>query len=154
MSVPRRFGTRRAQMIDVRHSGQRLRMVALVAILVSCSGSAWAAEKAAAAKTFRSPKAAAEALLGAVQNEDAAAAMAIRGPEGKEIVFAGDPTAARGARKMFVEAAQQQTVLMPLSKTLVFLEVGPDAWPFPIPIVKGAKGWFFDTAAGKEELLS
>lgn len=141
-------------MIDVRHSGRQLGIATLVAILVSCSGSAWAAEKAATAKTFPSPKAAAEALLGAVKNEDAPAAMAILGPEGKEIVFSGDPTADRGARKMFVEAAEQQTVLMPMSKTVTFLEVGPDAWPFPIPIVKGAKGWFFDTAAGKEELLS
>ena len=140
-------------MIDVRHTGRWLGIVTVVAILVSCGSSAWAV-KQTGAKTFPSPKAAAEALLGAVTREDAPSALAILGPEGKEIVFSGDPTADSGARKMFVEAAQQQTVLMPMSKTVVFLEVGPDAWPFPIPIVKGAQGWFFDTAAGKEELLS
>lgn len=32
--------------------------------------------------------------------------------------------------------------------------MGPDEWPFPIPIVKGPTGWFFDTAAGKEELIN
>ena len=69
-------------------------------------------------------------------------------------MFSGDPTADRDAYEMFVEAAKQQTILAPLSKTVVFLQVGPDAWPFPIPIVKGATGWFFDTKAGKEELLS
>jgi hypothetical protein len=99
-----------------------------------------------------SPKDAVEALLGAVTREDAEAAMQILGPEGKEIVFSGDPTADRGVRKMFVDAARQQTILMPMSKTVTFLEVGPDAWPFPIPIVKGPKGWSFDTAAGKEIL--
>jgi hypothetical protein len=34
------------------------------------------------------------------------------------------------------------------------LEVGPDAWPFPIPLVKGSAGWQFDTAAGLEEILN
>jgi hypothetical protein len=34
------------------------------------------------------------------------------------------------------------------------LEVGPDGWPFPVPIVKNGSSWFFDTAAGKEELLN
>jgi hypothetical protein len=34
------------------------------------------------------------------------------------------------------------------------LEVGADAWPFPIPLVKAANGWHFDTEAGLEELLN
>jgi hypothetical protein len=146
--------TRRAQMIDVRRGVRQLGVATLVALLATGGVSAWAADKVAAAKTFPSPKDAVEALLGAVTREDAAAAMQILGPEGKEIVFSGDPTADRGVRKMFVEAAQQQTVLVPMSKTVTFVEVGPDGWPFPIPLVKGAKGWFFDTAAGKEEILA
>jgi hypothetical protein len=32
--------------------------------------------------------------------------------------------------------------------------LGHDNWPFPIPIVKGDQGWFFDTQAGKEEILN
>jgi hypothetical protein len=131
--------------------GRQLGALGLVASLALCSP-AWAAEPAA--KSFPSAQAAAEALLGAVAQEDAEAAMAILGPEGKEIVFSGDPTADRDTRKMFVEAAKQQTILAPLSETVVFLQVGPDAWPFPIPIVKGADGWYFDTKAGKEELIS
>ena len=139
-------------MIEVRRMGRPLGVLALVASLTFGGSPAWATEPAA--KTFPSPQAAAEALLGAVTNEDAEAAMSILGPEGKEIVFSGDPTADRDTRKMFVEAAKQQTILAPLSETVVFLQVGPDAWPFPIPIVKGADGWSFDTKAGKEEILS
>src|SRR5262249_25027083 len=37
---------------------------------------------------------------------------------------------------------------------MAILHVGRDDWPFPIPIVKDAEGWRFDTAAGKEELLN
>jgi hypothetical protein len=34
------------------------------------------------------------------------------------------------------------------------LVIGPDDWPFPIPLAKDDQGWFFDTAAGLEELLN
>jgi len=38
-------------------------------------------------------------------------------------------------------------------KSIVY--VGPRDWPFPIPIVAGQDGkWFFDTAAGKTEILA
>lgn len=139
-------------MIEVRRRGRQLGALVLVSSLALSGSPAGAAQPAA--KTFPSAQAAAEALLGAVTREDAEAAMAILGPDGKELVFSGDPTADRDTRKMFVEAAKQQTIIAPLSETVVFLQVGPDAWPFPIPIVKDAQGWSFDTKAGKEELLS
>ncbi len=152
MSTPRTLTLGRGQMIEVRRMGRLLAALVLIASLGLGGSPARAAESAA--KTFPSPQAAAEALLGAVASEDAEAAMVILGPEGKELVYSGDPTADRDTRKMFVEAAKQQTVLAPLSETVVFLQVGPDAWPFPIPIVKGEAGWYFDTKAGKDELLS
>jgi hypothetical protein len=31
--------------------------------------------------------------------------------------------------------------------------VGNEAWPFPVPLVRGASGWSFDAAAGREEVL-
>jgi hypothetical protein len=34
------------------------------------------------------------------------------------------------------------------------LEVGTNAWPFPIPLVRTTNGWQFDTQAGVEELLN
>jgi hypothetical protein len=34
------------------------------------------------------------------------------------------------------------------------LEVGGSSWPFPVPIVKKDGYWFFDTEAGKEELVN
>ncbi len=34
------------------------------------------------------------------------------------------------------------------------LEVGEKFWTFPIPIVKQGSQWFFDTAAGKDEILN
>ena len=34
------------------------------------------------------------------------------------------------------------------------LEIGADSWPFPIPLVEKDGKWFFDTAAGEQELLN
>ena len=34
------------------------------------------------------------------------------------------------------------------------LEVGTNSWPFPVPIVKKNGQWFFDTEAGKDEILN
>ena len=34
------------------------------------------------------------------------------------------------------------------------LVIGNEEWPFPVPLTKDARGWRFDTAAGKEEVLA
>jgi hypothetical protein len=34
------------------------------------------------------------------------------------------------------------------------LAIGADGWPFPIPLVKQEGKWFFDTDAGKQEVLA
>ncbi len=106
------------------------------------------------AKLFKSPQAAVDALLAAAAQKETGDLLAILGPEGKDVVSSGDETADRAGRDAFLTAAKAKTVLLTKTKASVLLKVGADEWPFPIPIVKGAKGWFFDTAAGKEELIS
>ena len=32
------------------------------------------------------------------------------------------------------------------------LVLGHEEWPFPVPLANSAKGWMFDTAAGKQEV--
>ena len=39
-------------------------------------------------------------------------------------------------------------------QTARVLVVGHESWPFPVPIVKDANRWRFDTAAGVEEVLA
>ncbi len=106
------------------------------------------------ARMFTSPQAAVDALLAAAAEDATGNLLAVLGPEGKEVVSSGDETADRAGREALLAAAKDKTVLLTTTATSVFLTMGPDAWPFPIPIVKGPKGWFFDTAAGKEELIS
>jgi hypothetical protein len=59
-----------------------------------------------------------------------------------------------GARAQFVESAEQSHRFRSQGDDRGLLLVGPEDWPFAIPLVKEAQGWRFDTAAGKEELLN
>jgi hypothetical protein len=55
---------------------------------------------------------------------------------------------------MFVQRLAKKTQLVNHSDSNVTLEIGADGWPFPIPLIKKDGQWFFDTAAGKEEILA
>ncbi|MCE0497097.1 MAG: DUF2950 domain-containing protein, partial [Methylacidiphilales bacterium] len=56
--------------------------------------------------------------------------------------------------KKFVERLTEKTQLINRSDSNVTLEIGADAWPFPVPLVKQDGKWFFDTAAGSQEILA
>ena len=55
---------------------------------------------------------------------------------------------------MFVQRLTEKTQLSTNSEANVTLEIGADGWPFPIPLLKQDGQWFFDTAAGKKEILA
>ena len=57
-------------------------------------------------------------------------------------------------RQVFAVAFREQWHLEDATPTRKTLVVGNEDWPFPVPLVKGADGWRFDTAAGKEEVLA
>jgi hypothetical protein len=48
----------------------------------------------------------------------------------------------------------EKTSLVKDGDSKVILHIGNENWPFPIPIVKKDNQWFFDTKAGKEEILN
>ena len=57
-------------------------------------------------------------------------------------------------RQVFAVAFREQWHLEDATPTRKTLVIGNEDWPFPVPLVKGADGWRFDTAAGKEEVLA
>ena len=57
-------------------------------------------------------------------------------------------------RRVFAVAFREQWHLEDVTPTQKTLVIGNEEWPFPVPLVKGADGWRFDTAAGKEEVLA
>jgi Protein of unknown function (DUF2950) len=137
-----------------RQLQRRNRIAVLAAMLFSLSIADSSAAPPSGAKVFKSPQAAVDALLAAAAQKETDDLLVVLGPEGKDVVSSGDETADRAGREALLAAVQEKTVLLVTNKNSVFLKIGPDEWPFPIPIVKGPKGWFFDTAAGKQELIS
>lgn len=102
---------------------------------------------------FPSPDAAVQALSGAVSAKNQSALRAIFGPAVKDIENP-DLVQATNEFNAFSKALSSTNYLEHESDTRCVLEVGENSWPFPIPLVEKHGEWFFDTAAGKEEILN
>jgi hypothetical protein len=112
-----------------------------------------AAPEAQKQKTFASPEEAVKAAVGAVKSDDNKEVLAIFGVEAKEVMFSGDPVSDKQRRQRFIQAYDQKNSLAKEGEKMV-LTVGENDWPFPIPLVKKGDQWFFDTKAGREEILN
>jgi len=104
-------------------------------------------------QTFNSPNDAVNALVAAATNHDTNALHSIFGPAGLGLI-SPDVVQATEEYTMFVQHLTEKTALTTNSDANITLEVGTNGWPFPIPLVKQNDQWFFDTAAGSEEILA
>jgi len=106
-------------------------------------------------KTFSSPKEAAAVLIQAAETNDVSAMKEIFGPDGEDLLSTEDPVQDKNIVLDFVaEADQKNSIKMdPKNPNRAFLIVGDNDWPMPIPIVKMNGAWFFDTKAGRQEML-
>jgi len=122
----------------------------LLIILIFVGVPAGAAQKQ---KTFASPEEAVKAAITAAKADDDKEVLAIFGSEAKDLMYSGDPVSDKQRRERFVHAYDQKNGLSKEGDK-IFLTVGEKDWPFPIPLVKKGDQWFFDTKAGKEEILN
>jgi DUF2950 family protein len=106
-------------------------------------------------KTFSSPKEAAGALISAAEKDDIPAMQEIFGPAGEDLLSTEDPVQDKNIVAEFVaEAHQKNSVnIDPKNPNRAILVIGNRDWPMPIPIVKKDGKWFFDTKAGRQEML-
>lgn len=104
-------------------------------------------------KTFGTPEEAVAALAKAVTTTNRAELHAIFGSAADTIV---NPDAVQAANEFatFASALSDTNRLVRESDTRRVLELGAEHWPFPVPIVQKEHRWFFDTAAGADELLN
>lgn len=108
-----------------------------------------------AAKTFKSPDDAGAALLEAAKADDHGALLAIFGPGGKDALFTGDAATDKDSLQDFVAAYNQMHRWGTIKAGGEVLHVGADDYIFPIPLGQNGSGkWYFDTAAGKDEILA
>jgi hypothetical protein len=103
---------------------------------------------------FGTPDAAVEVLLTALKNSDDEALSALFGPEYADRLLSKDKAAAREDRTRLYQAAQKSWTLRKDTADLAVLVIGPDAWPFPIPLVRSGTDWRFHTAQGIEEIVN
>ena len=104
---------------------------------------------------YATPNDAANALHTAAKAGDQNALLAIFGPESKDVLYSGDPVQDKNAVTEFVGRYDVMHRWRKLENGSQVLVVGADNFPFPIPLKKNSDGrWFFDTAAGKEEILN
>jgi len=128
----------------------RLVLLALAISLASCGKT-----DKPSIKGFATPDEASNALVAAAKAGDQTAALAIFGPDSKEIISSGDAVEDKNAAGAFVARYEVMHRWRKLTDGAQILLVGADNFAFPIPLKKNADGqWFFDTAAGKEEILN
>jgi hypothetical protein len=104
-------------------------------------------------QAFATPEAAVAALSAAVSATNRAVLATLFGSAVEQLV---NPDEVQGAAELaeFTAAFNTGHQLRRVGQDRAVLEIGPEHWPFPIPLVKLADSWRFDTAAGLEEILN
>jgi hypothetical protein len=120
---------------------------AVLALVAAC------APKPETHQSFASAEEALAAVIAALEKNDDAALTRILGPDAEGLVSSGDAVADRTARAEFLENYRKGHDLVAEGDDRRVLEVGPDRWPHPVPIVKRDGRWYFDGAAGTDELI-
>ena len=105
-------------------------------------------------KSFVSPEAGSAALFGAVKVNDQPMLRAILGPHGSTLISSGDMVADQHNRETFIKAYGVANKVVLEGDSQAVLVIGQDEWPMPIPLVKSAAGWRFDTTQGEQEILN
>ena len=105
------------------------------------------------AEMFATPNEAVTALTTAVNAKDRDELHAIFGPAVSDIQNP-DRVQATNDLATFARALNTTNWLEQETNGQYTLEIGADSWPFPIPLVEKDGKWFFDTAAGEQELLN
>ena len=113
------------------------------------------ADSASKGKAFATANEAAAAFITAAETFDTAQMLEILGPASHDLILTSDPIDAKRLATEFTALAKVKTTVAVDKRTKVraFLSVGDENWPFPIPIVKRGTKWYFDTAAGRQEIL-
>jgi Protein of unknown function (DUF2950) len=130
-----------------------LTKLALVAVLLTLWVPTRSMAQQPGQKTFSSAEEATNALVTAAQANDEKMMLDILGPDGKQIVSSGDETEDANSRANFVKRYQEMHRLVKEPDGTTVLYIGAHNWPAPIPLMNKGKLVYFDTEAGKKEIL-
>lgn len=108
---------------------------------------------ASAQQSFKTPEDAAAALASAAKDAWPNGVVTVLGPEGADIVSSGDAVADESNRQRFLAAYDARHRIAKEGDDRAEMIIGPEDYPFPIPIVRKDDSWRFDSAAGRLEIL-
>lgn len=104
-------------------------------------------------QTYDSARAAGAALFDAAQKNDTAGLLTVLGPEAGSLVSSGDAAEDETSRATFVTKYRRMHRIGLDAENRTALFVGAENWPLPIPLARKDSKWYFDTDAGKQEIL-
>ncbi|MGB9432988.1 MAG: DUF2950 family protein [Candidatus Acidiferrum sp.] len=106
-------------------------------------------------RTFASPEEAGTAFYQAAKAGDQAALIAIFGENSQNVLLSGDAVKDKDTLLGFVGSYDQMHRWRGIKAGGEILYIGPDNYAFPIPLGQNPAGqWYFDTPAGKDEILA
>jgi len=144
---------RRTKLSTDKFHWANLPELAAVAILLTGCVSILSVAQQPGQKTFSSAEEASNALVTAERSNDEKALLDILGSDGKQIVSSGDEAEDAQSRANFVEKYREMHRLVKEPDGTTTLYIGAKNWPTPIPLVDKGNVWYFDTDAGKKEIL-
>ena len=135
------------------HAGSMGSMAVLFVMAVQLVAPVAMAGAPVGQRTYATPQEAVKALICAVRDDKDSELAAILGPDSLDIISSGDRVADKNGRERFLRIYEEKNSLRPEGYGKMVLYIGSKGYPFPIPIVQQGTIWFFDTKAGKEEIL-
>ncbi len=129
------------------------KLATFVVLALGISASPLFAAQQARQKTFGSAAEACHALVAAVESDDQSALLSILGPDAKDLISSGDPAQDKSHREDFVKKYKEMHRLVNEPDGTTTLYIGAENWPTPIPLLHKGNAWYFDTPAGKKEIL-
>ncbi len=111
--------------------------------------------KAAPQKSFATPQEAVDVLIKATGDYEVPALLEIFGPSGEDFIASADPVRDKTNAVAFAARAREKNSVTtdPAKPSRAILVVGNGDVPFPVPLVKKNGKWFFDSKAGRNEIL-
>ena len=101
-------------------------------------------------RSFASAEEAVSAFVTALRDHQEADLRAILGPEGDRVIDSGDRYDDRELHQRFVALYDEKHTIDEERPGRAELDVGPNDWPMPIPLVENNGRWTFDTKAGAQ----
>lgn len=104
-------------------------------------------------RTFPSAEEAANAFVAALRDHQEADLRAILGPEADRVIDSGDRYADQELQNRFLALYDTKHTIDQKNSGRAELDVGPNDWPLPIPLVEADGRWAFDTKAGAQTIV-